>query len=239
VIYAANSPGNPGSAQERIVYLHTDHLDSPRKATDSAGRVVWSWESDAFGSAAALDDPDGDGTRTTINLRFPGQLLDAESGLHYNWHRYYDPNGGRYTQSDPIGLAGGTNTFAYGFASPLTHADPTGQNPAAAITAALAAAREAIKRCAKDAACRCRAIYASYKAMCGIGCRGSSCEVLTVQTRAAKLCFELRTMYITAGCDRVIPTTVDHPGAARQAQQAWANCEAKRQRACGCDDSCK
>jgi RHS repeat-associated protein len=127
VIYAPNSQGNPGNASERIAYLHTDHLDSPRKASDSAGRVVWSWESDAFGSTAALDDPDGDGTKTSINLRFPGQYLDAESGLHYNWHRYYDPLNGRYTQSDPIGLEGGASTYGYAAGAPLDRWDVDGQ----------------------------------------------------------------------------------------------------------------
>jgi RHS repeat-associated protein len=108
VIYAANSPANANNAQERIVYLHTDHMNTPRKATDAQARLVWSWTSDAFGSNAANEDTDSNGSATMINVRFPGQYFDAESGLHYNWNRYYDPRAGRYTQSDPIGLAGGS-----------------------------------------------------------------------------------------------------------------------------------
>lgn len=104
VIYAANSPGNANNLQERVVYLHTDHLETPRKASNSQGQLVWAWASDAFGSTPAHEDVDGNGLRTTINLRFPGQYLDAESGLHYNWHRYYDAQSGRYLQSDPIGV---------------------------------------------------------------------------------------------------------------------------------------
>jgi RHS repeat-associated protein len=126
VIYAANSPANANNEQERIVYLHTDHMNTPRKATDAQARLVWSWTSDAFGSNAANEDTDSNGSATMINVRFPGQYFDAESGLHYNWNRYYDPRAGRYTQSDPIGLAGGINTYSYVEGNPLSFSDPEG-----------------------------------------------------------------------------------------------------------------
>ena len=95
IIYAPGTPSNTGTI-ERIVYLHPDHLNTPRKASDSQGRIVWSWESDAFGSTAPNEDVDWD-VKTIINLRLPGQYFDAESGLHYNWHRYFDPQVGRFT----------------------------------------------------------------------------------------------------------------------------------------------
>jgi len=87
-----------------ITYLHTDHLNTPRRGTDVNGITVWAWSGTAFGSFSANEDPDNDGTNTTINLRFPGQVYDQETKLHYNYFRYYDPSTGRYITSDPIGL---------------------------------------------------------------------------------------------------------------------------------------
>ena len=125
IVQAANSAYN-NTSQDKLVYLQTDHLGTPRLATDAAKRTVWKWESDAFGSTAPVQDPDGDGIATTINLRFAGQYYDAESGLHDNWHRTYDPSLGRYLSSDPIGLDGGMNTFGYVGQSPLKFVDPKG-----------------------------------------------------------------------------------------------------------------
>ena len=60
------------------------------------------------------------------NLRFPGQYFDAETGLHYNWNRYYDPATGRYISPDPIGLDGGLNHYAYMENDPVNWSDPEG-----------------------------------------------------------------------------------------------------------------
>jgi RHS repeat-associated protein len=115
-----------GITQEAVRYLHGDHLNTPRLATNAAGVKVWSWEGTAFGSTPPNEDPDGDGKKTVIDLRFAGQLYDGESGLFYNWNRYYDLKVGRYISSDPVGLKGGLNTYSYVSNNPLRFVDPFG-----------------------------------------------------------------------------------------------------------------
>ena len=104
----------------------TSPLNTPRAARDEAGTLVWRWASDAFGSTLPAEDPDGDGQGAIVNLRYPGQYYDQETGLHYNYFRYYDPSTGRYVTSDPIGLNGGLNTYAYVENNPVSAIDPTG-----------------------------------------------------------------------------------------------------------------
>ncbi len=104
---------------ETVAYLHTDHLGTPRFATNSAGTQVWSWNNDAFGTSTPT-------ATVTVNLRMPGQYYDSESGLFYNWNRYYNPAIGRYISSDPIGLKGGLNLFLYVDANPVNEIDPKG-----------------------------------------------------------------------------------------------------------------
>jgi RHS repeat-associated protein len=117
----------PNGAGVDLFYIHTDHLNTPRKITrPSDSAVVWSWHSDPFGTTAANENPSGNGT-FVFNLRFPGQYADSEAGLNYNYLRDgYDSAVGRYTQSDPIGLQGGLNTYVYVENDPKNSVDPSG-----------------------------------------------------------------------------------------------------------------
>ncbi|WP_439535381.1 RHS repeat domain-containing protein [Methyloversatilis sp.] len=117
----------------RELIFELDQLGTPRQARLNTGPAVWRWESDGYGTSPANEDPDGNGQPTTVNLRFPGQYYDEESGLHYNWHRYYVPRLGRYLSSDPIGIAGGINGYSYVGGQPTMLTDPQGLAPTKAV----------------------------------------------------------------------------------------------------------
>ena len=117
--------GLPGD----VYAAHTDHLGVVSRLTDITGTVVWSGKRLPFGTLETATDT------VAMPLRFPGQYYDEESGLHYNYFRDYDPTTGRYIQSDPIGLAGGLNTYEYAKSNPLYWTDPLGLNPGAATRA--------------------------------------------------------------------------------------------------------
>ncbi|MDP1670754.1 MAG: RHS repeat-associated core domain-containing protein, partial [Alphaproteobacteria bacterium] len=111
-----------------LYMVHADHLNRPQKLSDATGAVVWDGVFGPFGEPHAITGG------LAQNLRFPGQYADSETGLAYNWHRTSDPATGRYLQSDPIGLAGGIQTYAYVNGNPLRYSDPDGLNPAAGAT---------------------------------------------------------------------------------------------------------
>jgi RHS repeat-associated protein len=115
---------NPNSPMPiTAAYVHADHLATPRAVTwPSDNSIVWRWDNvDPFGANAA-NEAVGPWT-LRFGLRFPGQYYDAETGMHYNYLRDYDPGIGRYVQSDVIGLRGGMNTYTYAGSSPLREWD--------------------------------------------------------------------------------------------------------------------
>ena len=130
--------------------VHSDHLNTPRKITDENNKLVWQWPYSAFGYnkptgiLKATANPNNTYTQDpttnarlqattpplTYNLRHPGQYFDFKSGLFYNTYRSYNAGQARYTQGDPIGLAGGLNRYGYVGGNPLSYTDPRGfDNP--------------------------------------------------------------------------------------------------------------
>ena len=103
-----------------IYYYHNDHIGTPQFLTGNNQQTVWAADYDPFGKATISTET------ITNNIRFPGQYYDSETGLAYNWFRYYDPQLGRYITSDRIGLDGGINTYLYVNANPIRFIDPTG-----------------------------------------------------------------------------------------------------------------
>ena len=83
----------------------------PERLTDEEGNLRWHGHNSAWGKLLREERLNGPGFAQ--NLRMQGQYLDRETGSHYNLFRYYDPDCGRFTQHDPIGLAGGLNLYQY------------------------------------------------------------------------------------------------------------------------------
>ncbi|MFX1678402.1 DUF4329 domain-containing protein [Mitsuaria sp. CC2] len=133
-----------GSGPEpTILYVYADHLNAPRMLIDKADALRWRWLSEPFGTATPEQAPAGL-AQVVFNLRFPGQFFDSESGLYYNYFRDYDATLGRYVQSDPIGLAGGIDTYAYVGNSPLQFYDSLGLKPGESFDSVEAAAVDAL-----------------------------------------------------------------------------------------------
>ncbi|PQP34635.1 hypothetical protein C6A37_06750 [Desulfobacteraceae bacterium SEEP-SAG9] len=106
--------------EDKIFYFINDHLGTPMMMTDTNGEVVWKADFKPFGEVdVTVED-------LANNFRFAGQYYDHETGLHYNYHRYYDSKTGRYLTPDPIGVNGGMNLFLYAEANPIRFIDPKG-----------------------------------------------------------------------------------------------------------------
>lgn len=166
---------------DTLSYIHTDHLTTPRLATNTAGVKVWSWEGRAFGDTNPNQNPDGDGITVTINLRGDGLYADSETGLHYGNDRYYDPKSGRWITADRMTVAQHVNRsrarfgkgsrlspelnpYAYGRNNPLRFTDPTGK-VAIADDVIIIGGAVIISACAASPGCR-QAISNAAKA-CG------------------------------------------------------------------------
>ena len=103
----------------QIDAIHADQVDRPDTVTDASQNVIWHAKNYPFGSTVTL-------ANISLNLGFPGQYYDAETWLWNNGYRDYNSGFGRYIESDPAGLSGGINTYAYVGNNPLNSTDPLG-----------------------------------------------------------------------------------------------------------------
>jgi RHS repeat-associated protein len=120
----------PPSGSPVFSWIHTNRLGTPLAVTSTPAsgpaQVIWRASYEPFGLATPDEDPDGDSQSFALDLRFPGQVFDAETGAHYNYSRVYDAKVGRYLEPDPIGLSASLNQFAYVEGNPEANIDPTG-----------------------------------------------------------------------------------------------------------------
>ena len=107
----------------RLHHLHTDHLGTPLEASNDEGETTWRVTYRAWGTVVVEQAEE-----IQQRVRLPGQYLDAETGLHYNRFRYYEPRIGRFISQDPIGLAGGLNSFSFA-PNPINWTDVLGLKP--------------------------------------------------------------------------------------------------------------
>ncbi|CAM2068867.1 RHS repeat protein [Sulfidibacter corallicola] len=124
---------------EDVFYYHLDHLGTPREMTGPDGEVAWAAHFSAYGRVVGFDTE-----RVQNPLRFQGQYFDEETGLHYNYHRYYDPEMGRFVSPDPVGLLGGENLYQYA-PNPIGWVDPYGLSCKEAVTGFVKGAASKIK----------------------------------------------------------------------------------------------
>ncbi|MBV4506465.1 RHS domain-containing protein [Pseudomonas sp. BW13M1] len=110
-------------ASQQLRYYHNDLIGMPDELTDEQGQSLWVARHLTWGGT--WQEQRVDSLLEEQNLRYQGQYLDRETGLHYNLFRFYDPDVGRFTQPDPIGMAGGFNLYQYA-PTPFTWFDPWG-----------------------------------------------------------------------------------------------------------------
>lgn len=118
------------NASGELNYVVNDHIGTPRElVTQDGAAVIWRQDLDLWGgdqnAATRKYAANTDSAPGSCPIRFQGQWYDAESGLYYNNHRYYDPDATQYISPDPIGLHGGARPQGY-VANPNNFIDPSG-----------------------------------------------------------------------------------------------------------------
>ncbi|VWC18269.1 sugar-binding protein [Burkholderia diffusa] len=149
-------PPPPAPAIDSLAWYQCDHLGTPQELTDEHSEIAWSAEYRAWGVAQETIRKASGKVPIANPIRFQGQYHDHESGLHYNRHRYYDPEVGRFISKDPIGYAGGHNLYVYPL-NPVTWSDPLGLTAGDGKTTRV---RHYTNRKGSNAICECGVIRA-------------------------------------------------------------------------------
>ncbi|WP_254894579.1 RHS repeat domain-containing protein [Chromobacterium haemolyticum] len=144
-------PAPEPSEPTAVYYYHTDHLGTPQALTDEQGALALEMDYQAWGQAREIITDAANKAGIRNPFRFQGQYQDQESGLHYNRHRYYDPEIGRFISRDPIGLMGGINIHSYA-PNPVEWVDPFGLSKASSS----AGRKQASDKPNQNAKCPCR-----------------------------------------------------------------------------------
>ena len=186
--------------QKDAIGLHlmqNDHLFTSEVLTAASdGTQEWGALRESLGATSVRA-----GSETEHLLRFPGQWEDAAIDLVQNHYRDYEPEVGRYVESDPIGLDGGVNYFLYANGNPGYFIDQTGENPVAgALVVILVAFRAAILRCMGNRFCRCNEVHVAYKAFEQIPCNSDIRVIAQSELLAAHSHVSLRTLSIRMKC---------------------------------------
>ena len=140
----------PPAGSPAFYWTHVDHLDTALAITDTPAsgnaKVVWTASYEPYGLATPDEDPDGDSVLVSYEPRFPGQWFDGESGSHHNMMRAYSPREGRYLSADPIGQAGGSNTYRYVASRPVEKVDPLGLDATGSVASVVKSAKDLLKK---------------------------------------------------------------------------------------------
>ncbi|MCW8200575.1 hypothetical protein D8B23_19750, partial [Verminephrobacter aporrectodeae subsp. tuberculatae] len=226
-------------SESNIAYYHHDHLNTPIQATDKLGNVVWIANYDAFGKATITTPSATNNPTISSNLRLPGQYEDQETGLHYNFKRYYDPETGTYLTSDPVGVDGGLNLYLYSLANPINVTDSTGEMPHIILIPVSFCVRfprvcAAIFHCIRNPdKCRkvfCKVIHPIYKKACTFpGCKesraGDGPASFELRLSMASACIAGRQIArtICRGTDKT-PSGENHEKELEKAVDKWKIC---------------
>ena len=99
-----------GESRQQTHYFHCDQIGIPREMTDDEGNLVWFGDYYDWGKLKSE-------TNVTVtayqSFRLQNQYADSDTGLYYNFFRYYEPHSGRFVNQDPIGLEGGDNIYLF------------------------------------------------------------------------------------------------------------------------------